>query len=68
MLTESEKRELLEAAASDDLRRDMRTLARRAATAAPDLDAYITFATVIARLGNHATRPPRRIRDGHMRI
>ena len=56
-LTAAEKAEMLALAGSDELREDMRSIARNREAG---IDEYIAFATSVARLSNHARPPFRR--------
>lgn len=70
MLSRAEKTELLELAASEALRSDMRLLRRRSggAEGTVNLEGYIRFAATVARLSNHARRPFRRTTGTQFRL
>ncbi len=67
-LSEAERDELLELRDSAALREDLRVLRRRAARAGADLDAYVRFATQVARMANHPGRPFRRMDGNQMKL
>ena len=56
MLSDTHKKELLEMAASDQLRRDFRRLRKGARPADMDLDALLRFLTTAGRLAPAARR------------
>ena len=62
-LTEAEQAELLALAASAEMRSDMRSTARYLRDRKISFDDYVSFATAVARLSNHA-RPPFRPMTG----
>ena len=62
-LTETEKTELLALAESTELRMNMHTIAGNVRNREISFDDYVSFATAVARLSNHA-RPPFRPMTG----
>ena len=64
-LTAAEKNELLALARSAALRRDLRSIAYERDI---DVDDYIAFATTVARMSNHASRPFRPIRGSNFKL
>ena len=64
-LTAAEKNELLALARSAALRRDLRSIAYKRDV---DVDDYIAFATTVARMSNHASRPFRPIRGSNFKL
>ena len=61
MLTDEEKRELLELARSEEIRLEFRALKRASGygVSMPDLDRFLEFLTVINRFLPLAPRPPK---------
>ena len=73
ILTEEERRELKELAASAALREDMQTLARRRARhfrrdGRVDIDLVVTFLTEFNEMINHQPKPFKAIIDRDMRL
>ena len=73
ILTEEERRELKELAASAALREDMQTLARRRARhflrdGRVDIDLVVTFLTEFNEMINHQPKPFKVIIDRDMRL
>jgi hypothetical protein len=73
VLTEEERRELKELAASLALREDLQTLARRRArhfvrNGQVDVDLAVAFLTEINEMINHQPKPFKAIIDGDMRL
>ena len=64
-LTAAEKAELLALAKSAELRKDLRSGARKREAS---IDEYIAFVTGIARLSNHARRPFRPMIGNHFML
>ena len=70
-LTAAEKNELLALARSAALRRDLRSIAYERDVDVDvdvDVDDYIAFATTVARMSNHASRPFRPIRGSNFKL
>ena len=66
ILTEEERRELKELAASGALREDMQTLARPHGRV--DIDLVVTFLTEFNEMINHQPKPFKAIIDRDMRL
>ena len=64
-LTAAERNGLLALSRSAALREDLRSIAHERVV---DFDAYIAFATSVARLSNHARRPFRPIRGSNFKL
>ena len=64
-LTRAERDELLALARSAALREDLRSIERDRVV---DFDDYITFATAVARLSNHARPPFRPMRGNNFKL
>ena len=64
-LTRAEKDELLALARSAGLRADLRSIERDHVV---DIDDYIAFATMVARLSNHARPPFRPMRGNNFKL
>ena len=64
-LTRAERDEFLALARSAALREDLRSIERDRVV---DFDDYITFATAVARLSNHARPPFRPMRGNNFKL